>query len=388
MSDNSFDIPSWMKIRFVPSIKEFEPIALPNKDGQTNTRKVVKARFINPNPRNPNAPLEISICHQRKKADGEFEDCENFPLSQLKAGQEIRMPLDTEQTLALEAILRGLYEYCQQSLGTPMEATPVFTLEKAGEIVRVTSNRQAVIQRLVDGKYEDEFWQELEKLNPDGATKLSYARIFTIRNAALKEFELHLKNLDWSETQWQKFFENNTWIFGYGLSFKWVESIGEKLEQTTSGSSIDGNGKRPDGFVQTVAEVALTAFVDIKKPDTPLLESKEYRPEVFHPSNEVSGGVSQVQVTIEKWLSGTRHNVLIQKDSDGYTKKDLIFSYQPKGILVVGSLDQFKKNEQYHEAKISSFELFRRQTMNPEIITFDELYHRAKHIISHVQIVK
>ncbi len=373
------------EIRYIPNVQAFEPVPLPNKDGQVTTRKVVEAEFINPNPRNPNAPLKISICHQRKKSDGSYENCEHVPLTQIKAGQEIRMILDTEQTLALKAVLDGLYEYCNKNLGVPVIKAPIFTLEKVDEIVRVSSNRQAVIQRLVDGKHEAEFWQELEKLNPDGATKLSFARIFTIRNDALKEFQLHLQKADWNEIQWQRFFEKNTWIFGYGLSFKWVQAIGKKLEQSTTGASIDGAGKRPDGFVQTVAEVATTAFVDIKKPDTPLLDSKEYRPEVYPASYEVAGGISQVQITIEKWLSGARHDVLTQKDSDGYTKKDQIFSYQPKGILVVGSLDQFKKDEQYHKAKISSFELFRRQMTNPEIITFDELYHRAKHIISHVQ---
>lgn len=378
-------IRDWVKIRFIPDVQEFESIPLPNKDGQVNTRKVVKAKFINPNPRNPEAPLEVTICHQKKKVDGTFEDCEHFQLNQLKVGQEIRMILDTEQTLALKAILDGLYDYCKKNFGGFSESVPVFTLEKADEIVKVPSDRKAIIQKLVDGNHEQEFWDELERLNPDGATKLSFARIFTIRNDALKEFEIHIKNSDWTEPQWQKFFEKNTWIFGYGLSFKWVQSIGSKLEQTTEGSSIEGAGKRPDGFIKTLAEVATTAFVDIKKPDTLLLEDKEYRPEVYPVSHEVAGGVSQIQTTIQKWLNGEKHDLFRQKDEDGYTKNDPIFSYQPKGILVVGSLGQFKKNDLYHEAKISSFELFRRQVTNPEIITFDELYQRAKHIILNVQ---
>lgn len=375
------DVFDWNKIRYIPTVEEFEPIPLPNKDGQTNTRKVVKAKFINPNPRNPNAPLEISISHQRKTTRGEFEDCENFPLSQLPSGKELRMTLDTEQTLALQVIINRLYEYCKKNLGFS-NTTPVFTLEKVNEIVKVEPNRKALIETLVNGNHEQEFWDELERINPDGATKLSYARVFTIRNDALKEFELHMKNFDWNETQWQQFFEQNTWIFGYGLSFKWISAIGPKLEQTTTGSSIDSSGKRPDGFVKTVAEVGVTAFIDIKRPDTPLIDDKEYRPDVYQPAHEVSGGVSQIQITINKWLN-TYNEIFMQKDEDGYTKKDYIFSYQPKGILVVGSLAQFKKDGNYHESKISSFELYRRQTLNPEIITFDELYFRAKNIISH-----
>jgi hypothetical protein len=52
------------------------------------------------------------------------------------------------------------------------------------------------------------------------------------------------------------------------------------------------------------------------------------------------------------------------------------FTIQPKGILVIGhtgQLDQISKR--------NTFELFRRNTVNPEILTFDELYERAKFIV-------
>lgn len=49
------------------------------------------------------------------------------------------------------------------------------------------------------------------------------------------------------------------------------------------------------------------------------------------------------------------------------------------GILY---LNQFIKEDKVNEDKFSSFELFRRNLFNPEIITFDELYERAKHILN------
>ena len=38
-----------------------------------------------------------------------------------------------------------------------------------------------------------------------------------------------------------------------------------------------------------------------------------------------------------------------------------------------------------NEEKYSSFELFRRNIQNPEIITFDELYERATYIVTSAQ---
>ena len=41
------------------------------------------------------------------------------------------------------------------------------------------------------------------------------------------------------------------------------------------------------------------------------------------------------------------------------------------------SLSEFSTEEGVNQQKYSSFELFRRDLVNPEIITFDELYERA-----------
>jgi hypothetical protein len=367
-----------VKIRFIPNIQEFVPIPLPNKNGQTETRKVVKAKFINPNPRNPNAPLEITICHQRKLRNGNFVDCKSYPLSKLPSGNEIRMILDSEQTLALKVILDKLLEYCKEHLGMSVP-TPTFSLENVNEIVNVPPSRKKLIQSLVNGNFEQEFWGELEKIKPGETLNFALNKIIANRSETLKQFKIHLNADDWDEKVWQEFFEQNTWIFGFGLTFKWIKPVGEKLEQTTTGHSISQAGKRPNGFMQTRASISSTVFIDIKTPHAKLLE-EEYRPGVFLIGSEVTGGISQIQVTIESWIEaeGIKYMPL---DESGYTENKPIYSHNPKGILVVGSLNQFKANGRYHDKQIASFELFRRNILNPEIITFDELYYRANSIL-------
>jgi hypothetical protein len=49
---------------------------------------------------------------------------------------------------------------------------------------------------------------------------------------------------------------------------------------------------------------------------------------------------------------------------------------------VIGSLDQFKTQTGINTDQYRSFELLRRHTTRPEIITFDELYERAKFIVA------
>jgi hypothetical protein len=48
---------------------------------------------------------------------------------------------------------------------------------------------------------------------------------------------------------------------------------------------------------------------------------------------------------------------------------------------VIGCLQQFVSDNGINEPKFSSFELLRRQTTSPEVITFDELYERARFIV-------
>ena len=51
-----------------------------------------------------------------------------------------------------------------------------------------------------------------------------------------------------------------------------------------------------------------------------------------------------------------------------------VYTIEPKGILIIGNTKELSGNESI----ISCFEGFRRNTTNPEIVTFDELFERAK----------
>jgi len=105
------------------------------------------------------------------------------------------------------------------------------------------------------------------------------------------------------EALWQRFFQKNTWIFGYGLSFVFLSQLeGKQLEQVVSGHSIATLGKRSDALLKSQAFVNSLCFVEIKKHTTPLVESTPYRSGSWSPSKEVSGGVTQSQVTVQETI--------------------------------------------------------------------------------------
>src|SRR5206468_5216619 len=65
------------------------------------------------------------------------------------------------------------------------------------------------------------------------------------------------------------------------------------------------------------------------------------------------------------------------KDDEGYVTGQA-FLCRPRSLLVVGSLTEFTKDDNVHRAKFESFERFRRGLRDPEILTFDELFERAR----------
>jgi hypothetical protein len=48
-------------------------------------------------------------------------------------------------------------------------------------------------------------------------------------------------------------------------------------------------------------------------------------------------------------------------------------------------MSEFVSENGVNKDKLRSFELLRKNTTNPEIITFDELYERARFIVHHNQ---
>lgn len=191
------------------------------------------------------------------------------------------------------------------------------------------------------------------------------------------------------EDVWQQFFEANPWIFGYGLNFIFTSRLDDKqLEQVTTGYSIREGGKRVDALMKTRGYISSLCFVEIKTHKTPLLYHKEpYRSECWRISDELAGSVAQIQKTVQKAVKSIQTKIELES-RDGTPSGEITFLYQPKAFVVIGCLDEFISNNGINEQKFSSFELFRRNVMNPEIITFDELYERAMFIVQHSEAEK
>ncbi|MFL0169701.1 Shedu immune nuclease family protein [Tenacibaculum maritimum] len=185
------------------------------------------------------------------------------------------------------------------------------------------------------------------------------------------------------ESVWQDFFERNTWIFGYGLDYIFNSPINnKKLEQVVSGYNFNNSGKRIDALMKTRGIINSFCFGELKTHKTKLLKEVKdpYRGESWAISDELAGAISQTQKSVQKSIKELTTKVEI-KDKTGNLTGEQIFIYQPKSFVIIGNLSEFKNDSGINEDKFSSFELFRQNQISPEIITFDELFERAKYII-------
>jgi hypothetical protein len=250
------------------------------------------------------------------------------------------------------------------------------TLDSVNEWIAVPKNRKSHIESLLEENYGEDIWNELVKSNPNLATKLANIKILNDRKFVLEEFKASIENSTKNENYWQVFFTKNDWIFGYGLQYKFL--VTETDQPNYGGADYKGKRAQKGDFLTYThsSNAKFTLLVEIKKPHTLLLASKynttdaiKYRNGAWLLGSEVLGGVQQLQINIKTW------QVTSDYPQNSNLRDEHIYTVQPKGILVIGNTKQLKQPEQ-----LVSFELFRRNLMNLEIITFDELYERASFI--------
>jgi hypothetical protein len=193
---------------------------------------------------------------------------------------------------------------------------------------------------------------------------------------------VHSEGSGSAERVWQRFFEANPWILGLSVASQLLTSWDEhKLEQAVRGSDIIDAGKRVDALMRTAGRIRSMVLLEIKTHRSRLLGS-EYRGGCWAPSSELVGGVAQIQGTVHRAVKEIDERISSRAGDGSEIPNDFTYLIRPRSLLVIGKLDELQgEMGGDHLDKIRSFELFRRSTLEPEVITFDELYQKALFIV-------
>jgi len=338
------------------------------------TRKVFRPEIVPNNAKDPSATVKGKLIHQRrgkKSADGgqSWEDAEPFLLSSMKAGEEVRLELSCGETKRLFQALARLYQrhggyQLEDFLGERIA-------EDNGDVLMVPGRVRAYVKKLLEEDGEAVF-DHIEALRPDLLEVIAIKQQHEARRKALDQFKLEMARPDWSEHEWGGFFHRNRWIFGYGLNYQFLNLVQEQPHY--GGKNLAGrHGQRGDALMATEALARFTVLLEIKRPETRLLGPRTHREGVWLLSAGLIGGVAQVQANCLTWSTDGSQNRQDAIDLD----KQRISTYQPKGILVIGQTSELGDAD-----KRSTFELFRRNLQNPEVLTYDELLARARYIVA------
>ena len=240
----------------------------------------------------------------------------------------------------------------------------IINTDKGAELLKKLAESPELsedIFALAHKKSELEIFRKL--LLEYGAFKDTYTREHGLKDTGEEEI-------------WQHFFERNQWIFGHGLNYLFLHKVGKKLESTTTGHTYAKSGNRVDALMRTKAVISQYVLIEIKKPSSNLLQKNEYRSGCWTASTELTDAVGQIQKTVFDFICNQAPKDQLS-DEHGKKTGDVIFKIQPRSYLIIGNLSELKD----YDEKFTCFQLFRNSLISPEILTYDELYERAKCIM-------
>lgn len=171
------------------------------------------------------------------------------------------------------------------------------------------------------------------------------------------------------EDQWQEFLRENNWIFS---SIFAQPVILFKREGYVGGKTINNeNGKFSDFLIQNSLSDNIS-FLEIKTHKTSLISKYSYRGEdVFSASKNLSGGIVQVLNQRDNF----QKEFYAFKVKDMKRKREKMRNYETinsKCVLLIGSTKDLDEGQLY------SFEMFRSNSRDVEIITFNELEQKIE----------
>ncbi|HHQ6722387.1 TPA: Shedu immune nuclease family protein [Serratia fonticola] len=247
-----------------------------------------------------------------------------------------------------------------------------------GRFVEVSGNHQEIM-RLLENADNTSLVLALQHVISNRLTNDDINTILGRKDALNEYLEMYEEPDNFTEPQWQRFFERNEWIFGYGLRYKYLSIL--QREAHISHTDLNGSNDVITDFL--MSDSRFTKIVELKTPQTNLFVNRQNRADSWRLSSELTDAVSQILAQKANWE--------IESQRDNYTAAGEIISertYDAECILIIGSLSSIEGSEREKAIKRKTFELYRRNLKNIDIICYDELLERARFIVRSAELLE
>jgi hypothetical protein len=323
------------------------------------------------NPSNPAACVRGRFLYQRKGKKDEWVDFDAQPLSSLKKGEQFQLELKAGELWPLLRQLGGLYrvhrgqgvpqgrvefvkvdeqfaEFLRlgdQELQDFLSANPGDAISTLRRVLRWLSQSPGAADRLADES------TDLPELN-------ALVGLANLRSV-VGIWEANSTNSD--EEFWQSVFAKHSFVLSQVFAYPIIVIRGKAY---VGGKTLDNEHGNLVDFLAQVPGSGEAVLIEIKTPNTSLLGA-QYRQDVFPPSRDLSGAISQVL----KYRESLLHD--LHALNAGTSTR--LLGTEPRCIVIAGCAAR----ELGDEGRRRSFERFRERLLGVTVIGFDEVFARV-----------
>ena len=318
-----------------------------------------------------------SVVVQKKLNTEKWSHIKEINLTNLKAGEWVKMNLESSELLLINEYSNKLREMCiKEGSLWKIENKQILILDedvnkedikKIISALKESPNRNNIIIELLNDKnLIDLLFQNKEQIKEilSNISENNKKEIFDEINLELINPKRLKEKIDKKDEEsekesfWQKEFEKNPHILSVA-----IPNMLQIIEDQTymGGKRIDNRGSSIADFVYKKG-IDNVCIIEIKTPSTKIVENKKYRDNVYVLSQELISSIVQVKEQKDSFMKDY-NSIWRRSYEEGINFK----AFAPKCYLIIGNTSDLDTKQ------LESFNLFRNELRTVEIITYDEL---------------
>lgn len=348
---------------------------------ETGVTRLVFRPMLVDNKKDPSASVKGTFVFQKKGFNDNWEEIPVPSLSSLKKGDEVKLPLSSEELRTLFTEVSALYQLFE-SEGIPLGQTRFVKANETvqalaqmtdEEITTVMSGQESLgasaVARLIGWASDaDNFslmFDRLQRIGEGDLLKLNTALGIANIKRALKIWFDNRRNDD--EEFWHTILAEQSFVLEQIFH---VPIVVIKSKAYVGGKSVLNRGGKIVDFLVKNSVTSSVGLVEIKTPMTPLLGG-EYRTGIYNVSSDLTGAVQQA-LCYRDSISRERTSLLREFPQSAEV-------FDPLCIVLIGNVRRELADD---KEKQQAFELYRRQLSSIEIVTYDEMYDKMRRLVS------
>ena len=300
-----------------------------------------------------------SVVVQKKLNTEKWSHIKEINLTNLKAGEWVKMNLESSELLLINEYSNKLREMC-------IKEGALWKIENKQILILDADVKKEDIKKIISALKESPNRNNIiiELLNDKNLIDLLFQNKEQIKEILSNISEDNKKDEESEkESFWQKEFEKNPHILSVA-----IPNMLQIIEDQTymGGKRIDNRGSSIADFVYKKG-IDNVCIIEIKTPSTKIVENKKYRDNVYVLSQELISSIVQVKEQKDSFMKDY-NSIWIKSYEEGINFK----AFDPKCYLIIGNTSELNAKQ------IESFNLFRNELRTVEIITYDELLSKME----------